>query len=177
MKRLATLVSVAIIATMLVSCSSKAKRTPSEVVTEFYTQIQEGKYTAALTENGYEYANLATEDEKSEYSTNLFLMGDKIAKPFNDRDGLKSFEVSNEIIADENNATVDVKLVYGNGEEETITTSLGKVEDKGWFVIYTIPSAEDAVADSLTESLTEEEEVDASEEEIVEEEVVEEVVE
>ena len=56
----------------------------------------------------------------------------KVKEAMDAKGGMKDFALSNETINGED-ATVDVKITYGNGEEEEKTENLKMVDGK-WYV-------------------------------------------
>lgn len=65
------------------------------------------------------------------------LLREKGEKTMKEKQGLKSYEVlSEEISEDGNKATVEMKIVYGNGEEKTEKVKLKKNDKEEWRIIW-----------------------------------------
>ena len=73
-----------------------------------------------------------SKEEKESVDAMLDMTASKIQEAMNEKGGMKDFTVGAESIEGEE-ATVDVTITYGNGENEETTESLKKVGDV-WFV-------------------------------------------
>ena len=67
----------------------------------------------------------------------MALLREKGEKTMKEKQGLKSYEVlSEEISEDGNKATVEMKIVYGNGEEKTEKVKLAKNDKGEWRITW-----------------------------------------
>ncbi|MDR3194789.1 MAG: DUF4878 domain-containing protein [Tannerella sp.] len=96
---------------MFAACGGNSN-SPSGIVKSAYTELQKGNYdkyfdiAIALTDR-------VSEDEKESY-VNL------ITEVMEANGGLKSFEIQNEEISEDGlTATIEIKIVYGNGTDST----------------------------------------------------------
>lgn len=161
MKKLVIVLAVIAMAFGMSSCSKKGGANPTEATKAYYECLKKGDFKAAVGST-YDYNKEMTAEEKDAVDAMLDMTADKIKEAMDAKGGMKDFVVSNESVNGEI-ATVDVKITYGNGEEEEKTEYLKKVGEK-WFVA-------DAAACGATDFSFDEEE---EEEEIADEEIADE---
>ena len=127
MKKLFFSMFVAVVTLTLWSCGSA--NTPSAVAEKAVKCIQKADY------EGYvDLMNLKKTDEGNNEKEQLVaLLREKGTKAMEKKQGLKSYEVlSEEISEDGNSATVKMKMVYGDGSEDTQDLKLVKNDDGDW---------------------------------------------
>ena len=128
MKKLFFSMLVAVVALTLWSCGSA--NTPSAVAEEACKCMQNEDYEG--------YADLMdlkkSEDGKGVEKEQLAaLLREKGTKTMEKKQGIKSYEVlSEEISEDGKSANVKMKIVYGNGDEDTQKMKLVKNDDGDW---------------------------------------------
>lgn len=128
MKKLFISMFVAVVALTLWSCGSA--NTPSAVAEEACKCMQNEDYEG--------YADLMdlkkSEDGKGVEKEQLAaLLREKGTKTMEKKQGIKSYEVlSEEISEDGKSANVKMKIVYGNGDEDTQKMKLVKNDDGDW---------------------------------------------
>ena len=128
MKKLFIFMFVAVVALTLWSCGPA--NTPSAVAEEACKCMQNEDYEG--------YADLMdlkkSEDGKGVEKEQLAaLLREKGTKTMEKKQGIKSYEVlSEEISEDGKSANVKIKIVYGNGDEDTQKMKLVKNDDGDW---------------------------------------------
>lgn len=128
MKKLFFSMLVAVVALTLWSCGPA--NTPSAVAEEACKCMQNEDYEG--------YADLMdlkkSEDGKGVEKEQLAaLLREKGTKTMEKKQGIKSYEVlSEEISEDGKSANVKMKIVYGNGDEDTQKMKLVKNDDGDW---------------------------------------------
>lgn len=128
MKKLFISMFVAVVALTLWSCGPA--NTPSAVAEEACKCMQNEDYEG--------YADLMdlkkSEDGKGVEKEQLAaLLREKGTKTMEKKQGIKSYEVlSEEISEDGKSANVKMKIVYGNGDEDTQKMKLVKNDDGDW---------------------------------------------
>lgn len=128
MKKLFFSMFVAVVALTLWSCGPA--NTPSAVAEEACKCMQNEDYEG--------YADLMdlkkSEDGKGVEKEQLAaLLREKGTKTMEKKQGIKSYEVlSEEISEDGKSANVKMKIVYGNGDEDTQKMKLVKNDDGDW---------------------------------------------
>lgn len=128
MKKLFISMLVAVVALTLWSCGPA--NTPSAVAEEACKCMQNEDYEG--------YADLMdlkkSEDGKGVEKEQLAaLLREKGTKTMEKKQGIKSYEVlSEEISEDGKSANVKMKIVYGNGDEDTQKMKLVKNDDGDW---------------------------------------------
>ncbi len=131
------LVSVLVFSLSLSSCGGakeelEEKRSDVELAADaYYGLLADGDFKAAV-QSTYDYNKEMTEEEKEEMNAMLDMTADKLKEAMKEKDGITDYVFSNEVVNGED-ATIDVKITYGNGEEEVKTETLKKVEDN-WFI-------------------------------------------
>lgn len=126
MKNLFSLLAIAAFALITWSCSSN---TPTGVAKQSIEAIEKGDY------EGYvDLLYIKNDKNKEETKQQLVaLMKEKGAKTVEQKQGIKSCTVEEETLSDDGEkATVKMKVLYGNGKEETEDFSLRKDEDGNW---------------------------------------------
>ena len=128
MKKLLISMFVAVVALTLWSCGPA--NTPSAVAEEACKCMQKADYEG--------YADLMdlkkSDDGKGVEKEQLAaLLREKGTKTMEKKQGIKSYEVlSEEISEDGKSANVKMKIVYGNGDEDTQKMKLVKNDDGDW---------------------------------------------
>ncbi|GAP72004.1 hypothetical protein SAMD00024442_21_55 [Candidatus Symbiothrix dinenymphae] len=117
MKKTMSLV-VAAIAMVFGATSCGGAETPASIEKSIYAQFQKGDF-----EKGIElyFANLDNidRDTPEEVAEAVKVFADKAKQTFEAKDGLKSYEVLEEIITEDGeSARVTGKLIYGDGSEQ-----------------------------------------------------------
>ena len=127
MKKLLISMFVAVVALTLWSCGSA--NTPSAVAEKAAKCMQNADY------EGYvELMELKeTEGKEAEKEQFVALLREKGTKTMEKKQGLKSYEVlSEEISEDGKSATVKMKMVYGDGSEDTSKVKHDKNDKREW---------------------------------------------
>ena len=127
MKKLFFSMFVAVVALTLWSCGSA--NTPSAVAEKAAKCIQNADY------EGYvDLLDLKKSDgNDSEKEQLVALLREKGTKAMEKKQGLKSYEVlSEQISEDGKSATVELKMVYGDGSEDTQKMKLVKNDNGDW---------------------------------------------
>ncbi len=132
MKRLVVLFVAVVLTFAMSSCKKNGASTPSDAVKAYYEYLQKGDFKSALQNCSYEYNKEMTAEEKETSDAMLEMTANKIEESMKEKGGMASFEILSENVEGET-AEVEVKTVYGNGEEETVTESAIKSGDV-WFV-------------------------------------------
>ncbi len=141
-KNLFLLVSVLVFSLSISSCGGakeqseteepEVKRSDVELAADaYYGLLADGDFKAAV-QSTYDYNKEMTEEEQEEMNAMLDMTADKLSEAMKEKDGITDYVFSNEVVNGED-ATIDVKITYGNGEEEVKTETLKKVEDN-WFI-------------------------------------------
>jgi len=141
-KNLFLLVSVLVCLLSLSSCGGakeqseteepEVKRSDVELAADaYYGLLADGDFKAAV-QSTYDYNKEMTEEEQEDMNAMLDMTADKLKEAMKEKEGIKDYAFSNEVV-DGKRATIDVKITYGNGEEEVKTETLMKVEDN-WFI-------------------------------------------
>ena len=127
MKKLFISMFVAVVALTLWSCGPA--NTPSAVAEEACKCLQNEDY------EGYvELLDLKeTKNQESDKEQFVAMLREKGTKTMEKKQGIKSYEVlSEEISEDGKSANVKMKIVYGNGDEDTQKMKLVKNDDGDW---------------------------------------------
>ena len=127
MKKLFISMFVAVVAFTLWSCGPA--NTPSAVAEEACKCLQNEDY------EGYvELLDLKeTKNQESDKEQFVAMLREKGTKTMEKKQGIKSYEVlSEEISEDGKSANVKMKIVYGNGDEDTQKMKLVKNDDGDW---------------------------------------------
>lgn len=109
----------------LVSCSGGVN-SPAAVSKSFIQKVEKGDTESAA--KMFEGMENATEEEMQKSKALL----DESSKEIASKGGVKKVDVLNETISEDGqNASVEMKVTYGNGEEDKSITKLINTED-GW---------------------------------------------
>ena len=112
----------------LVSCGSSSS--PSDAAIDVYQMLVDGKYDV-VAENIYYDTDDAEELAQSKAMITS-LLKEKVAPQLVAKGGIKSVEKVSETIAeDAESAVVELKIVYGDGTEETEKANM-KLDDGKW---------------------------------------------
>ena len=111
MKKLFVAFSLALMMmSVMTSCGSSSTSTPSEVALAATKCMQDKDFSG--------YVDLTDADEDSKSMT-VAMISEKAAQQIDAKDGITSFEVQNEEIADDGKtAVVNMNITYGNGDTE-----------------------------------------------------------
>ena len=133
MKKIILSLFVAVAALALWSCGDS--NTPSAVAEKSVKCLQNSDYEGYVDLLGTGTKDGKDSEEGKEQL--VALLREKGEKTMNEKQGLKSYEVlSEEISEDGNKATVEMKIVYGNGEEKTDKVKLKKNDKGEWRIIW-----------------------------------------
>ena len=131
MKKLFISMFVAVVAFTLWSCGPA--NTPSAVAEEACKCVQNEDY------EGYvELMDLKeTKNQESEKQQFVAMLREKGTKTMEKKQGIKSYKVeSEEISEDGKSATVNMKVVYGDGSEDTSKIKLVKNDKGEWKISF-----------------------------------------
>ena len=129
MKKLSLVLSLAIASLLFftTSCGTSSSSSPGDIGKKMFEDIEKGNVDAAIavfSTNGEELS-----DEDKTKLTAMLLMGQEEIKK---KDGIKSIEIIEEAINEAGDkADVTLKIIYGNGEEDTQTNKF-VMEDGKW---------------------------------------------
>ena len=129
MKKLSLILSLIIASFVLLttSCGTSSSSSPADISKSILKNTEKGNSDAVIAVFSTNGKELSEEDEAK--LTAMILMGQEEIKK---KDGLKSVEVIEEKINEAGDgAKVDLKIVYGNGEEDTSTYKF-VMEDGKW---------------------------------------------
>ena len=141
-KNLFLLVSVLVFSLSILSCGGSKEQSETEVpevkrsdvelaADAYYGLLANGNFKAAV-QSTYDYNKEMTAEEEEEMDAMLDMSAEKIDEAMKEKGGIKDYAFSNEVVNGKN-ATIDVTITYGNGEEEVKTETLKKVEEK-WYI-------------------------------------------
>lgn len=134
MKKLIVLSAVILLAAIVMAFTFSSTKaggsTPIEAIQNYYELLLNGDFKGAV-QSTYNYNKNMTDDEKETMDAMLDLTASKIQDSMNEKGGLSNFSLGN--ASTFTAATVEVKITYGNGEEEDKTERLIKVGDR-WYV-------------------------------------------
>ena len=132
MKKLFSIFAVAV-AMFMVSCVS-APATPSDAAVEIYQYVADGNYEAFADAINYNTTDPEELAEGKAMITSLYK--EKAAPQLESKGGIASIEAQGETISEDgNSATVNLKIVYGNGSEENEDVKMVKVDEK-WMLAF-----------------------------------------
>ncbi|MCK4638845.1 MAG: DUF4878 domain-containing protein [Bacteroidales bacterium] len=129
MKKLSVILSLVIASFLFftTSCGTSSSSSPADISKKIPKYIEKGNvdaFIAVLSTDGKELS-----DEDKAKLTAMLQMGQEEIKK---KDGIKSIEVIEEDINEAGDeATVNLKIIYGNGEEDTETYKFA-MEDGKW---------------------------------------------
>jgi predicted SnoaL-like aldol condensation-catalyzing enzyme len=104
---------------------------PTEIEKAMYSQFQKGNYEKAVEVmvDNLESDEAPAAEERTEFIKSFT---EKAKESIEAQGGIKDFEVVKETISEDGEtATVEIKIIYGNGEEETQTSKYVK-KDGVW---------------------------------------------
>lgn len=115
------------------SCGGGASSTPSGVAEEAIKCLQEKDY------EGYSKLIYLKEKEgqtiEDQQKAIVALIADKMNKTLDKKEGIKSYEIiSEEIAEDGNSAKVKTKITYGNGDTDDQKMKFIKTDDGKWMI-------------------------------------------
>lgn len=123
------IVWVLMISAFLFSCGGGSDSKPADQVDKLIKSIEKGDYDTAIDCLAMEGKTL-TDEEKTKLNAMLGMTKGVI----DSKKGIASSEVIEENVSEDGNtATVKIKYVYGNGDEDTSEYNLVK-EDGAWKV-------------------------------------------
>ncbi len=129
MKKLSIILSLVIASFVLftTSCGTSSSSSPADISKDILKNAEKGNFDAIIdvfATNGKEL----TAEEKAKLTAMLQMGQEEMKK----KDGVKSVEVIEEVINEAGDkATVKMKVVYGNGDEDTQTNKF-VMEDGKW---------------------------------------------
>ena len=129
MKKLSIILSLVIASFVLLttSCGTSSSSSPADISKNIIKNAEKGNFDAIIdvfATNGKEL----TAEEKAKLTAMLQMGQEEMKK----KDGIKSVEVIEEVINEAGDkATVKMKVVYGNGNEDTQTNKF-VMEDGKW---------------------------------------------
>ena len=123
MKKVLSILSLALVALAFVSCS---KNTPEAVVEQYVSALQAGQYEEAI--DLFYFKKDLSDDQKQQY---VSMMREKWGKELDKKGGITGFEITNvETAADGNSAVVSYVMKYGDGTTKSENAQLLKIDDK-----------------------------------------------
>lgn len=115
-------------AVFLVSCGGNP--TPSEAAVKVYQMVKDGNYEGVAENIFYDSDNAQDIEEAKAMITSL--LKEKAGPMIESKGGVKDVEVVNETVAEDGqSATVELKITYGDGSEETEKANM-KLDDGQW---------------------------------------------
>lgn len=121
MKKILSILSLALVALAFVSCS---KNSPEAVVEEYVTCLQKGQYEEAL--DLFYFKKELTDSQKQQYAA---MLRDKLGKEIDKKGGITGVEITNvEMAEDGNSADVDYTMKYGDGSAKSEKVKALKVD-------------------------------------------------
>ncbi|MCK5838603.1 MAG: DUF4878 domain-containing protein [Bacteroidales bacterium] len=129
MKKLSLVLSLAIASLLFIttSCGTSSSSSPGAIGKKMFQDIEKGNVDAVIAVFSTKGEELSADE--TEKLTALVLMGQEEIKK---KDGIKSIEVIGEEINEAGDeADVTMKIVYGNGKEDTQTSKF-VMEDGKW---------------------------------------------
>lgn len=119
---------------ILVGCNSSSSSSPDKAFIEYSTYLINGQYEKFV--DGFNFdESVAPEKVKEQKDMLASIMKEKVAKEFEKKGGLKKIEVlSTELTEDGNSATLQIKSIFGNEEEEEDEYKMIKVDGK-WMMV------------------------------------------
>ena len=123
MKKILSVLSLALVALAFVSCNSNS---PEAVVQEYVADLQAGKYEEAI--DLFYFKKELTESDKQQY---VSMMKDKWGKEMEKKGGITGVDITDVAVAEDGNtATVKYVLKYGDGSTKDQDSKLFKVDGK-----------------------------------------------
>ena len=120
---------VALSALLLTACGGAS--TPSDAAAKVYDLMIDGDYEAVS--KTFYFGEKSAEEEAQAQAMILSMLQQKAVPQIEKKGGLKSVEVLGETIAEDGkSAKVEVKLLYGNGTEETSKVDMALDAKGNW---------------------------------------------
>ncbi len=127
MKKLFSLLAFAV-AMFMVACST-APATPSDAAVECYESVANGDYEAFAEALHFDTSDPEEIAEGKAMITSFYK--EKAAPEIESLGGIKSVEALSETVSEDgNSANVQIKIVYGDGSENTEDVKMVKVDEK-----------------------------------------------
>ena len=126
MKNLVRIFLVGIIAVTAVNCGGSAGTSPADIEKAIYSQFQKGNYEAGMKI----YFENSTAEKTEEQDEIIKAFAEKQKESFDAKDGIKKFEITENIDESGESATVVTKITFGDGSEKEETTKYVKVDGK-----------------------------------------------
>ena len=126
MKKILSVLSLALVALAFVSCS---KNSPEGVVEEYYSRIQKGQYEEAI--DLLYFKNDLSDKDKERIAT---MIREKGGKENDKKGGISSVVIDNvDLAEDGNSAIVNYTIKYGDGSAKSEKNKVLKV-DGNWML-------------------------------------------
>lgn len=126
MKKILSVLSLALVALAFVSCS---KNSPEGVVEEYYSRIQKGQYEEAI--DLLYFKNDLSDKDKERIAT---MIREKGSKENDKKGGISSVVIDNvDLAEDGNSAIVNYTIKYGDGSAKSEKNKVLKV-DGNWML-------------------------------------------
>lgn len=123
MKKILSVLSLALVALAFVSCNSNS---PEAVVQEYVADLQAGKYEEAI--DLFYFKKELTDSDKQQY---VSMMKEKWGKEMEKKGGITGVDITDVAVAEDGNtATVKYVLKYGDGSTKDQDSKLLKVDGK-----------------------------------------------
>ena len=123
MKKILSVLSLALVALAFVSCS---KNSPEGVVEEYYSRIQKGQYEEAI--DLLYFKNDLSDKDKERIAT---MIREKGGKGNDKKGGISSVVIDNvDLAEDGNSAVVNYTIKYGDGSAKSEKTKVVNVDVK-----------------------------------------------
>lgn len=121
MKKVLSILSLALVVLSLVSCS---KNSPEGVIQQYVADIQAGQYEDAI--DLFYFKKSLTDSQKQQYAT---MLRDKLGKELDKKGGISGVEITNvEMAEDGESANVSYTIKYGDGSAKASTDKVVKVD-------------------------------------------------
>lgn len=129
MKKFTAFSLVTLLIMVMFACSGA--KTPSATAEKMAGYLQSKDYVAFVECLAIDDSTKTAEENAKNKEMIIALMKDKGDKQMAEKGGIKSYEVLEEVIAEDGlTATVKMKYTYGNGTAEEQTTNLVKVDNE-----------------------------------------------
>lgn len=134
MKKVVYFLLATVVVLFIVNCGG-TPNTPAGIEKAMYSQLKKGNYEKAIE---ILFDNLEDKAETKDLAKEQMIKGfaEKAKQSFDEKGGIKSFEIVKETISEDGeHATVESKMVYGKGEEETQKSNYVKKDGK-WYLVF-----------------------------------------